>query len=58
MNKNNIDYEFKANDSSIYGVYCHCVLDYFIVLTSNSQLYFWSIGTGRFEKKVPYSKCS
>ncbi|KAL4468274.1 hypothetical protein ABPG72_015810 [Tetrahymena utriculariae] len=45
-----IDFKLNSNKSSIYGLYFNPISDYFIILTSQGQVNFWSMGSQRYEK--------
>lgn len=53
---NEIEYEIRdIGVGSIYGIFSHCIMDYFVILTSNGYLHFWSMGSGRFERTEAFS---
>lgn len=47
--------ELKGNTQSIQGIFCHPLLDYIIIMTSDTKLHFWSITSGRYVKSDKYA---
>ncbi|KRX08238.1 WD40-repeat-containing domain [Pseudocohnilembus persalinus] len=49
--KKEVEYELRdPGQGSIYIVFYHFIMDYYVILTSNGYLHFWSLGSGRFER--------